>query len=493
MKDRLNAKPQYSFLDLFVIYPSFLLLLLISSCSKKVEIAGNKMSDKVTAPPTIYHSQKVCSQFTIVKPKVDFLFLWDNTSSANFINAQTKAALQNTINLISARFNYHILLAPLKDDSSSAQLSLMVENTEMLSSSAKSLIVANDNQKKLEAFSKISGVQGTKEKGFEQVIKLISTNRANGIFRDNVYTIVVLMSTGDDNGYADSSQYSAVGAQIYFNQQKEEIQKQIQSMQSEHFRFISIVPHSNSSNPSSPCPKEGFKQGNQYRDMSTHFYNDLSSDYKTSFDSNIKDSYDICSTNFTHIFDGLNQTLQDVVVKHVYQYWPVATTQDPNFDPKKIQVWKNTRQDALIEDDPNGFRYVGFRKSWPTRIAPSTGEPFTGYMVELLGSGKVTFPECVLIKTQEPADYYGFIALDRNPNADTVELDINGKRIPQDPVNGWTLIGHHESKNIKVKSRTDTSPQEPGEYKSGYFLQLNGNAIYTNSDEVNFSFRAAPL
>ena len=86
--------------------------LVIASCAKE-EFLAKKSQDSFSAPLTFSNNATVCSQFTLIKPRVDFLFLWDNTSSQTFVTNETKAALSNTINYISDRFDFHILMAPL--------------------------------------------------------------------------------------------------------------------------------------------------------------------------------------------------------------------------------------------------------------------------------------------------------------------------------------------------------------------------------------------
>ena len=88
--------------------PILLILITLISCGKE-EFASIKQSVDSAAPITLNSSLEVCANHTLVKPYVDFLFLWDNTSSQTFVNSGTKEALANTVNLISERFDYRIL------------------------------------------------------------------------------------------------------------------------------------------------------------------------------------------------------------------------------------------------------------------------------------------------------------------------------------------------------------------------------------------------
>ncbi|PJB54379.1 MAG: hypothetical protein CO099_01880, partial [Bdellovibrio sp. CG_4_9_14_3_um_filter_39_7] len=97
-----------------VLFPPVLIILalFLSSCGKEQFSTSRKVETTSTSPIQL-NSSKACSSFTLIKPQVDFLFLWDNSSSTTFINNSTKTALNNTIDSISSRFDYHILLAPL--------------------------------------------------------------------------------------------------------------------------------------------------------------------------------------------------------------------------------------------------------------------------------------------------------------------------------------------------------------------------------------------
>ena len=99
--------------------------------------------------------RSLCSLSTRVAPKVDFLFLWDNTTSSRFINPETAKALKNTINLISPRFDYHIVLAPLKhqERTNSSEFFLITENTKGLNDEAISKIIPADDSKRIELFN----------------------------------------------------------------------------------------------------------------------------------------------------------------------------------------------------------------------------------------------------------------------------------------------------------------------------------------------------
>ena len=117
-------------------------LLTILSCGKE-EFIANKSLEILEVPPTFTSSLESCANHTLIRPPVDLLFIWDDTSSQYFVNEQTKAALRNTISLVSDRFDYHIFIAPLSGDVTQPRF-LVTRNTEGLSSSALNLRVNVD-------------------------------------------------------------------------------------------------------------------------------------------------------------------------------------------------------------------------------------------------------------------------------------------------------------------------------------------------------------
>ena len=122
---------------------SILLALLVLgvtvSCSKKEEFAPKKIQ---AANPIANEATKdiqTCADYSLIKPKVDFLFLWDNSSSQLFVNDATKKALNDTVNYISSDFDYHIMIAPLLG-AGNQYSALFVDSDAGLTSDAKSLI-----------------------------------------------------------------------------------------------------------------------------------------------------------------------------------------------------------------------------------------------------------------------------------------------------------------------------------------------------------------
>jgi hypothetical protein len=485
-------------------YMNYLLLgfvLLFSSCGKAIFTPGkNIFTDQ--SNPVVKNSSSTCSNFTHIKPEVDFLFLWDNSTSSVFINSQTKQALNNTINLISTRFDYHIMLAPLLG-SGNSDAWLVSETPDGLGSSALSMKI--DRSLAASKLSTFPTVSGNSENGVERVREMLANNITNGVFRNGAYTIIVVMSNEDDNSWVVGSQPTGYDRNNYINLKMQQILclrghhtvacggSQINSQQ---MRFISIVAHSEACNGTN----SSFKANYVYKKMSEQLYSAYyTGNIPSPTDQNLDatpDSYNICDvSDFTTLFDGINNSIQDQIISHKYNYWPVATSGAAQIDPQEITIKKNTGATYPLLQEPvsggqDGFSFTNSVQTKNTRFEPSPGEPFTGYLVKLYGAAQVTYPECLSVTTQTPKEYFGYVNIQSKPDESTITLKINGVAIPKSTSNGWELVKvsgqpkYYQSFNIKITAPGNYAPAFPAINKSGYFLKLNGGSIYSNGANI---------
>lgn len=480
---------------------SFLLLLvmLFASCGKDEFVAKTENQIK-KALGSISSTSQGCAGVTKIKPPVDILFVFDNSSSANFIGPEVKSALASTIKTVSDNFDYHVVVAPL--------FSTGNENFPIVASSPTGLgsvlgqITAADN---ITFPAPIQG--GGTELGFKRVVDIIKNNMSNGIFRKKAYTIVVVVSNGDDNDYTQTCPNCPLTNDKY-DFYKLELQKFTKTyadsvggstttfpgtfqispasnlLASPQFHFISVVAQASNNN--------GWIRGDRYIRMSRDIWNYVFPSQPKTLGWN---SIDLASySTSSNLFSWVNSLIQAVVQGHEYDYWPVAPQK--NFDPAKLVVTKNgtllTQGDLL-----NGYVFEDILQTKDTRYAPTPGEPYTGYLIKLFGNGKVKFnastgaADCMTVVTTAPPQYFGYVDLLKQPKLETVDLKINGTSIPQSSTNGWSYYGYSPSLNIQVKSPSDDTPEpNPGVYRSGYFLKLTGSAVYTNGDAIQVNFKA---
>lgn len=461
-----------------------LLSMFLVSCGEEV-LTQNTLSTSYTASDLQGFELNTCAQMHFDKPPVDILFIVDNSGSSLLPKfAEIKSQIANTINTISSDFDYHIYVAPLiaLQGDSLQGYPLLVSDTSTLNNTALNIVTPNS----LQFFSQATG--GTDEHGFVRATALINANKTNGIFRSKANTVVVTISNGDDNSATQTLNGQPYYNSTVFNNAKNELLAYsalhggTSSLQAESFRYLTLVAHSN-------C--NGYKAGYQYKKMSNEIY--AAMNYND--DSN-KNSYNLCSNNFTSLFSSINNSIRAVVVGHKYNKWKISNANPGDIQLDDLTVTKILADGSSVNISAgtvNGYSDLDFFTTpQNTRYEPTAGEPKTGLLINLNGTARVTYPECIIAKTRTPTEYYGFLALPREPQTDSIKVIIRGQEISQDSTNGWGYIGWKESQNIKVTGPTNV-PITPAVYKSGYFIKLFGSAIFTNGDTIEVYYKPASL
>lgn len=472
------------------------LAVLATSCGVE-EFASKKKKDSLSTNPIQTNSTTSCSQFTYIKPKVDFLFLWDNSSSATFINDQTKQALNNTIDLISTRFDYHIVLSPLLIKSGDpVNTNSFLITSDSNPSSAIPKIDRSQAKNKLNEIASYN-VAGANEYGSSRAINIINANKTTqyatspNAFRREAHTVIVVMSTEDDDG-VDTRFPSQVTS--YVNTQTQSLRNIATELQSQQLRFFSIA-RKNICNtnyaPMYPSPNSVI-----YPRMSKEIFNDVSP--APLDEHNNQDSFDLCSiSDFTRIFDEINNSILDAIVGHKYNYWPIGKAGD-NIDPNEIVVSKNGVN--IPQSSVNGFTFnPNIYYNQNTRYEPDAGEPYTGYLIQLHGDARVVYPECVTVKTQTQQEWYGYVHLQSKPVESSIQLKMNGTPVNScgssysncpSTCNGYVLMKsggqpqYITNQNIRIAGPGNYTGVAPGQIMSGYFLKMCGNSVYSNGTNI---------
>ena len=488
--------------------------LLATSCTKE-EFAPIKSPQNSTVNALASTSTSLCSQSTLVSPKVDVLLLWDNSSSSLFINPAVKASFSSLIDNISEKFDYHILSAPLISTNSSNSLyeaSLVTKDISSVSGLASGIIKTKDQAGASLLFTPASG---SYEPGIDRVTSIIEANRANGIFRNDAYTIIVLMSNGDDTSCEIAKGYSSCATADWMPLMQTKIDKLLclrgnvngpncsgtTTLNSTMMRVINISALTS-------CSSGLGKVNSRYRKVSKSIYeasytngwptsNDDLTPFKTSDGTPYPDSYDICSIDFNHIFDGVNSAIKQTLIKHVYEFWPVPVVGDASsFDPDTLIVVRDDGKKLVnrsSEANPvDGFKYIGDQTNHNTRSIPTAGENYTGKMIQLFGvenNDKIVYPHCLTITYDALKLQYGYIYLKNGePYVPSIVVNINGNIVPQSTTNGWSYMGQQSisslDPNLKVVDL-------PGNTTSGYILQLNGSYKFNNTAGASISVNVA--
>jgi hypothetical protein len=474
----------------------FLMSLFAISCGEEV-LTQSTLDEGFTATNIQAFELNTCSQMTFEKPPVDLLFVVDNSGSSllpSFNNI--KQQIRNTINTISGEFDYHIYITPLialPGDSLTQYQTIVSDTSTLVHPITGNSTVASVNVTTPENISFFSQATGNNdEHGFTRAEALVSANRNNGIFRKRANTIIVNISNGDDNeaiqtingnAYFNPSVFSNLkNSLLKFSKKYSDVNSVSNPLQAESLRYISLVAHSN-------C--DGWRTGANYKRMSRDIY-----DYMGHTDDpSSKDSQDLCSGNYSTLFSAINNSIKAVVVGHKYDHWKISNANSSQIQEDEITVSKVSPNGNVVNipiGSVNGFQYLGYRSNQNTRYEPTPGEPTSGLMIKLNGSARVNYPECIIAKTVTPTEFFGFLALPREPQPDSIRVLIRGQEISQSSTNGWGYIGWREVKNIKVPGPTGASIL-PALNKTGYFIQLYGNTIFTNGDTIQVYYKPASL
>jgi hypothetical protein len=475
--------------------------ILLAACTKQ-EFQANRSFQNSTIDSVSTTSAKLCSSYTLVKPKVDILMLWDNTSSFNFVTPETKASMKNLINSVSENFDYHVLSAPLVPAQAGQLFDsiLVTSDTSSVNGNASSILKNKD-----EAISSLSFStgKGSAETGIDRAYSLITENRSNGIFRDGAYTIIVLMSNEDDKGCELSTGYTSCTTTDKNNYLSEKKQKFLclrgntssfncgsyPTLDATMMRFITIAPLT-------ACTNGLNKINYSYKTLSKFIYESSynngwpnATDHLNPDVAGYFDSYNLCTADFSNIFSGVNTAIKQTVIKHIYDAWPVASS-STSVDPDTIVV---TREDGKIltnrsnESNPiDGYIYIGDQVNHSTRIYPTSGEYFTGKMIQLFGSNNndlIVYPHCLTVTFQGVKSKYGFIYLENGePYTPSIEVTINGNLVPQSTTNGWSYMGLQYTSALNSNYKIANLPAGMA---SGYFIQLNGSYQINNSTSAS--------
>lgn len=483
---------------------ALIFLFLFYSCAKE-EFAINKGTQSSAVNQLTSTTTEVCAQSTLISPKVDILMLWDNSSSFNFVTPETKASMTSLITSVSENFDYHILSLPLVPASTTPLFEGVLVAKDPLSVTGNATAILRSKEQAASSLSFTQGF-GAGERGVDRATDVILTNRSNGIFRQEAYTIIVLMSNEDDKGcelatgFATCSDFSRTN---YLTPKKIKLlclrgntyencaSAGVTSLNSTMMRFINISPLTS-------CTSGFGKQNVIYRDVAKFLYETpYSNGWPTSNDHlspdvfGAPDSYNLCSISFSHIFDGVNTAIKQTLLKHKYDYWPVASS-NTALDPDTLRVVRSDGKilrNATGESNPsNGFAYVGNLNGQYTRFAPTPGEPFTGKMIQLFGTDgndKIVYPHCLKITYNGIVSTFGYAYLQfGEPKVDTIQVSrsLNGgstfTAIPQSSTNGWDYIGLQFTSALDSNLKVVNLP--PGA-SSGYFIRLNGSYQFQNS------------
>jgi hypothetical protein len=504
-------------------YFLFSIILILFSCGKE-KFATNRYKEQSKAAETqkLNFPGNEFSKYTTVKPKVDFLFLWDNSSSTKLISTETRYAMANTINLISENFDYRIIISPLLGDENPSPFweSYIVSED---SSSVPSSLLSRWRRPGYGAEAIFDLVpKGSLENGITRSYNLTKAGFDSGFFRAGAHMIMIMLSNGDDNSWMTGSDYySGIGQSEYINNYAAKFKSLRDSKGSKTFRFLSVVAHS-------PCA--GSKTGSTYKAMSAKLY---SYQQQSPFPSAVPqgstpDSFDFCSLqSFYRLFDGINAAITPDNIPYTYNYWPITTNESWKYDrnPNNVKVvvkdpLGNVLGDPLKYDSTNGYTFAPENpnlknpnyqtlniiecpihpeiKCTPVDVNGFPPDPkgrvlVTGYFIKLNGSARINNPNFLDVDTQTPPEFYGYVRLKHKPWKDpkksieeSIRVKIDGVSIPSSE---FKYIDYLENLNIRINSDFTPDTVNPPLFQTGYFLKsLSKNAVFGAGSTVEVDY-----
>ncbi len=438
------------------------LLMTLVSCGKEQFGTTPQSTSNTVQAPTGF-KQYSCSSHTLIKPKVDILYVVDNSGSIFDIQDAVKEAIKNTSALVSQNFDYRListrLINPESDTTPNDDYLVLTNSTDPLPDTGKKVLSPS------ELFNFTYDGKAM-ERGLGRTIEFMEHHKGT-LLRTGAYQIVVLISNGKDDYVS--------GNTALFDSTLNRYRQLRTDLSSPQLRFLSVT---------SKGTCKGKSAADTYIKMSQSLHN-------------LSDSFDLCSTSsLGSIFSEVNQTITQVIVPHKYRFWPISFAKDGDTRNSfgEIKVYKVGENSAPVQMAPSEWSYHESAQSGEnTRELPSVGEWKAGkHFIRF--ENLVTYPDCIQIESQTRTEYFGYIVLQRKPLMAGIHVTINGRVVPQSSSNGWSYEEHLTMPiNIKMPY-PNAGDQLPVLEKTGFMIKLNGTSNYYKSgDSVQVNYVPAPI
>ncbi len=462
----------------------FLLLLTVASCGSD-EFGTASKTTKQGADALKSYTQSSCSISTLVKPKVDVLYLVDNSSSRYYIPEDIQDKLSESVDTLSKAFDYRVIGTPLLETANgNADYQVMTNSSDLTGIPSDGRRITSAGSFDFFRKSPTSGV----ERGLERATSFIDAHKSL-LIRNSSYLIVVLISNGRDME-VEEDQGTRNGEtrlnSIKYNERLLKFRELRTTLDANQLRLFSVTAKS-------VCG-DGYRTAlKSYVKISTDLYGESGA----RDNSTAQDSYNLCSTGgINGIFSAINSSIQQVVLPHEYRYWPITFAENNELvsrDELRVQrISPNGSSSVLTRDTDWYYEDLGSSQTTNLREGPNPvpgpGEPYTGRHLSRFAN-PIIYPDCVLVTSVSRTEYFGFIALPQKPRVETISVRINGRTIAKSNTNGWSDISAtSRTQNIKV-AYPAPGDENPPVIRTGFMLQLNGTANYYKSGdnlEVNY-------
>lgn len=440
-------------------WSAFLFLMVfatLTGCGNEQFGTGGQSSND-SVPSVSAYSAQSCSNYTLIKPKVDVVYVVDNSASTYYLASDIKNALKNTVDTLSSDFDYRVIGTPLIQTSAGNEdYQVMTNSSDIagLPGSPKRIQSSSD----FTFFANAAG--GGYERGLNRAYSFVSYHKSSGLIRSNAHTIIVLVSNGRDNDVEAQSPYGN-GEPVYNASNFATALGQMKSLKNTGYqlRFSSVTAHSS-------CKSGWFSSLKSYVQMSGKIY-EYTAGIEGATDQDgdpTPDAYDLCSSGFSSVFASVNSSIKQVLIKHGYRYWPISflNSGDNNVDQDKIVVTKVSSSGAktvLAKGTDWTFVDQGSTMSTLTREVPTQGEPVNGrFFVRF--SSLLYYPDCVLVTSVSQTEVFNKVVLPKKPLL-PVTVKVNGVAIPQSALD-TSAVSNSATVNIKIAPANTTPVMRTG-------------------------------
>src|SRR5690606_24855292 len=340
-------------------------LLFLFSCGKE-QFGTAVQQESKQADSLKSFTQSSCSSFTLIRPKVDIIYIIDNSYSTHYLSAALKTSVKKTLSSISSDFDYRVISTPLLSNDNN-NYSVFTNSSEQVPIPSKIVLTPEALIDPI-----FANLQSGSEKGLSRAIQFMTAHTNSGLLRNGAYHLMILVSNGRDEEIETAlgtSNEETIVNQTLFNQKFDSFKQIRLNLASQQLRLFSATA-------SFAC-HEGWRDSRKsYQKMSEELYA-----LSGATDSSTNDTYDLCGTGLQTLFSGVNNSIQKVLQKHEYRYCPnsFADSNENTVDLTKLKVYKVSNNSAQLMD-PSTWTYYKNESSTPlnTRELPTPGEPVSG-------------------------------------------------------------------------------------------------------------------
>lgn len=465
---------------------SLLLLTTLVSCGKEQFTTAPQTATETANPLTSFSSEQCFVGTT--PPKVDVVYLVDNSLSSYYIASDVKNAISGTVSQLSSLFDYRIIGTPLLETASgNNDYQVLTNSTDLAGLPADSRRVSSAGQFSFFGNQPIAG----SEKGLGRAVSFLNQHASSGLIRKGGYLIVIIVSNGRDQEVEDdpygTGQTKVVAAT--YADRLAGLRAVKQSLSTIRMRMISATAKS-------VCQSGWRSSVNSYVKMANQIYADSGS-----MDSAVQDAYDLCSSGgVSTIFSTINESMKDLLIKHQYRYAPIPfaeNSQTVSIADIQVKI-RNTQTNTVTALSSSDWTYVKLPSVQAQNLregpnpVPGPGEPVTGqHFVRF--NNLVTLPNCAVVTSKSKVEYFQYIVLPQKPNPGFT-VWVRGVQIPESSTNGWSdETSVQKTLNIKA-AYPNAGDQYPEVIKTGFMIKLNGASNYYKSgDSIQVNYVPAPI